>query len=173
MDSPAHAISWKELRSLSQNYHAPQEFENFALVPLTSTVRLRQISLSLHNHAPRDWNFWYRNNEGSKNESPKTVTKESRKEVETFKFIFGLFRIYYVVFGSYLVTWCLKTVKNEYLSHHSPQGFDRFDIASLPRGRGTLKNCDIASVPSGRGTEKFRYRSNTTRHRKCENFPFQ
>jgi len=41
--------------------------------------------------------------------------KESRKKVEIFKFIFGLFRFYYVVFGPYWVTWCLKSVKKEYL----------------------------------------------------------
>jgi hypothetical protein len=41
--------------SLSQHYQSPQDFENFAFVPLTSNARLRQMSLSLHNNAPRVW----------------------------------------------------------------------------------------------------------------------
>jgi len=58
MDSPAHAVSWKEQRSLSPHYHAPQDFVNFAFAPLTSTAGLRQNSLSLHNHAPRDFEIF-------------------------------------------------------------------------------------------------------------------
>jgi hypothetical protein len=58
MDSPAHAISRKELRSLSHHYQAPQFFENFAFVPLTSTARLRQVSLSLHNHAQGEFEIF-------------------------------------------------------------------------------------------------------------------
>jgi hypothetical protein len=58
MDSHAHAISWKELWSLTHHYQAPQDFEYFAFVPLTSNAKLRQISLSLHDHAPRDFEIF-------------------------------------------------------------------------------------------------------------------
>jgi hypothetical protein len=59
MDRPAHAISLKELRSLSHHYQAPQGFENFAFVPLKSKARLTKITLSLHNHAPRNFQIFY------------------------------------------------------------------------------------------------------------------
>jgi len=44
--------------SISLHYHAPRDFEIFDAAPLPRAAELRKISISLHYHAPRDFEIF-------------------------------------------------------------------------------------------------------------------